>query len=391
MRMLKYLGPIALVLASMPGYAQQDSLVLQSKPDPFQVIEIEKRQATGKKSGKTNFEHWSYSQKKHAAVGYLGSIAQGGYSNNKSTSTWHYDLGVLYQGKWVKTKNFQLNMHAWVEHTNLLSGSDPKQFAKDLDMLSVPNASDATDAGFSIEYFHIENFFFNGLWDVSVGKLEPTFYVSNTPYSGWDKMTLFSKTTASDPVPDMDAAFGVFTEVNLTDFISFGAQVLDDNPRNAYFDPGNFFGNTTYNYQAFVRWTIPSKNKYYSYHIFNLYTYPTSGEKASGNGWMYIGNQGISERLILTLKLSNGSGRVLQYNAAYTAGFVYLNPLNRLGDQAGAAFLVNEISGQLEYGIDAYYKLYLQDWVSVAGSLQGYYTKSENFAFVPGVRMMMTY
>lgn len=371
--------------------AQVDSSSSVIKPDPFQVIEMEKKQAAGKNSGKTNFEHWMYSKKTHALVGYAGSIAQGGFSNGQSTSTWHYDVGALYQGKWVKTKNYKLNMHAWVEHTNLVSGSDPKQFAKDLNMFSVPNASDAEGAGFSIEYFHIENFFFDGFWDVTVGKLEPTFYMTYTPYSGWDKMNFFSKTASSDPVPDMDGAFGVFTEFNFSDYISIGGQVLDDNPRNDYFDPGNFFGNTTYNYQAFVRWALPSEKKRYSYHIFNVYTYPTSGDKASGNGWMYVGNQGISDRVILTLKLSNGSGRILKYNGAYTAGFVYLNPWNRLGDQTGAAFVVNELAGQYEYGIDTYYKLYLKEWISFAGSLQGYYIKSKNFAFIPGLRVMMTY
>ena len=381
----------ALLFIGVSSFGQTDSTLVSKKPDPFLALEMEKKQAKDQKSVKTNFEHWSYSQKTHAVVGYLGSIGQGGFSEGKSTGTWHYDIGALYQGKWVKTKNYKLNFHAWVEHSNLVAGSDPKKFVKDLEMFTVPNASDTEKAGFSLEYLHFENFFFDGFLDVTVGKLEPTFYITYTPYSAWDKLTLFSKTTSSDPVPDMEGAFGFYTELNFTDNFSIGAQVLDDNPRNEYFDPGNFFGNTTYNYQAFIRWAVPTQKKRYSYHIVNFYTYPESGDKKSGSGWLYVGNQAVSDRVILTLKLSNGTGRILKYNGAYTGGFIYLNPFNRSGDQAGAALVVNELAGDFEYGIDSYYKFFIRDWVTTAISVQGYYTRSDRIALIPGVRFMMTY
>lgn len=376
---------IGLVI-SLLGYAQRDSVPSLVKPDAFRTIELEKQHA-----GKTNFDHWNYSKKKHAVVGYLGSIAQGGFSNGQSTSTWHYDAGAIYRGYLVNTKGYKMNVHAWVEHTNLVSGSDPKQFAKDINMFSVPNASDAEGAGISIEYFHLENFFFDGFWDVTIGKMEPTFYMTFASYSGWDKLTLYSKTASSDPVPDLDGAFGIFTEFNFSKYLSVGAQVLDDNPRNEYIDVGNFFGNTTYNYQAFVRWAIPTKKDVYSYHILDFYSVPQSADKASGNGWMYVGNQGLTDRLILAVKFSKGSGRILKYNGAYSAGLIYLNPFNRKGDQTGVSFIVNELGGQYEYGVDTYYKLFLKNWVTAAGSLQGYHTKSNNIALIPGLRLMMTY
>lgn len=371
--------------------AQEDSLHRATKPDVFQTLEMEQQLAVDKGSAKTNFEHWMYSQKTHAVVGYLGTIAQGGFSNGLSTATWHYDLGAIYQGKWVKTKNYKLNMHAWFEHTNLVAGSNPKQFAKDLKMFSVPNASDAESAGISLEYLHIENFFFDGLWDVTVGKMEPLFYVTFASYSGWDKLTLFSKTSSSDPVPDMDGAFGFFTEINFSDYFSIGAQILDDNPRNEYFDPGNFFGSTTYNYQVFARWAIPTSKKLYSYHILDFYTYEASADKPSGNGWLYVGNQGVSERLILTMKLSNGVGRIFKYNGAYTAGLIYLNPFNRPGDQTGVSLVINELEGNYEYGLDTFYKLFFMDWITAAVSLQGYYTIDKQIALIPGIRAMITY
>lgn len=374
---------------SLGLYAQSDSLRRNHKLSPLDVIEMEKREALD--PGQTNFEHWMYSQKTHALVGYLGSIGQGGFSNGKSTGTWHYDLGALYQGKWVKTKNYKMNFHAWVEHTNLVAGSDPKKFAKDIDMFTVPNANDETSSGISLEYFHLENFFFDGLLDVTIGKLEPTFYMSFTPYSAWDKLTLFSKTASSDAVPDMDGAFGIFTEINISDYFSIGGQVLDDNPRNEVLDVTNFFGNTTYNYQGFVRWGIPTQENYYTYHLLNFYTVPQSGEKASGNGWMYIGNQGISDRIILTMKLSHGTGRILKYNGAYTAGFILKKPFMRAGDQFGAAAVVNELAGEYEYGVDSFYKFFFKDWITGALSLQSYYTKSNNIAVIPGLRVMITY
>ena len=95
--------------------------------------------------------------------------------------------------------------------------------------------------------------------------------------------------------------------------------------------------------------------------------------------------------MILTLKLSRGTGRILKYNGGYSAGFVYLKPFSRPGDQAGASLVANELNGQFEYGIDTYYKYFLFDWISVSASLQAYYTQSNQVAFIPGVRAMLTY
>ena len=371
--------------------AQRDTLLQQRKTDVFSTLERQAQIIEAKEEGKTNFDRWSYSKKKHAVVGYLGSIAQGGFSDGLSTSNWHYDLGAMYRGKLVNTKAYKLNVHAWVEHTNLVAGSDPKQFARDLNMFSAPNASDATEAGFGLEYLLLENFFFDGFWDVTIGKLEPLFYITFADYSGWDKLTFFSKTAASDPVPDVDGGFGVFTEFNFTDNFSIGGQIHDDNPRNEYFDPANFFQNTTYAYQSFVRFAIPNTKGYYSYHILSYYSQEASENRPSGEGWLYVGNQGISERVVLTLKLSNGSGRILKYNGAYSAGMVLLSPFNRAGDQFGAAFQINELGGSYEYGLDTYYKWFLQDWITVSANMQGYITQNDKFAFIPGIRAMITY
>jgi hypothetical protein len=189
----------------------------------------------------------------------------------------------------------------------------------------------------------------------------------------------------------MDQAFGVFTELNLSKYLSIGGQILDDTPDNEYFDPVGFFGNTEYNYQAFVRWALPTSGDYYSYHMLTFYTYNASENKTAGDGWYYVGNQGVSKNLILTLKASYGSGRVLKYNGAYAVGFVYLNPLKRPGDQAGAALIANELNNRWEYGLDTYYKFFIAEWVTAGGSLQTYLTQTNEWAFIPGLRVMMTY
>ncbi|UTW67088.1 hypothetical protein KFE94_02950 [bacterium SCSIO 12643] len=389
--MKKYRLILLLLVWYQISYAQNDTTHIIQKPNVFEAIESSRISSENTKSGKTNFEHWSYSTKPHAIVGYLGSIFQGGFSNEKSSSNWHYDIGAIYRGKLINSKAYKLNIHAWVEHTNLLGGSAPKKFAKDLQMFSVTNASDASNASFSLEYLHIENFFFDGFWDVSVGKLEPLFYMTFADYSGWDKLTFFSKTTASDPVPDMDGAFGFYTELNFSDHISIGGQIIDDNPRNEYLDPANFFLNTSYAYQGFVRVSIPSQKKLYSSHVFDVYSYESSSEKSSGNGWIYVGNQGLTKRFILTMKLSNGQGRILSYNGAYSAGIVLLRPFNRAGEQFGAALQINELKEQYEYGIDSYYKFFLFEWITASVNTQLYYTKNKKLAFIPGVRVMMTY
>ena len=297
---LKHTLCITLILLTINVVAQtQDSLKVNVKPDVFSFFEQEQKRTAQLRDGKTNFNHWEYSKKKHAVVGYFGTIMQAGFSGGESAFTWHGDLGAIYRGYLIDSKAYKMNVHAWVENTNLFAGSDPKAFAKTLGMFSVPNASDETGNSISLEYLLIENFFFDGFWDVTVGKLEPLFYSTFANYTGWDKMTFFSKTASSNPVPDMDGGFGVFTELNFSKYFSIGAQIHDDNPRNEYFDPGNFFNNTTYAYQGFVRFALPTKKELYSFHSLVFYGYEESPDRPSGNGWIYVGNQGISDNLIL--------------------------------------------------------------------------------------------
>ncbi len=388
-RFLYYLSLV--LLAAHPLFGQQDSTAVNNKPDFFDYIEKEQRAVKQLDKGKTNFNRWEYSKKKHAVVGYFGTIGQAGFSDDRSAYTWHGDLGAIYRGYFIDTKGYQMNVHAWVENTNLFAGSDPKTFAKKLEMFSVVNASDETGSSISLEYFLIENFFFNGFWDVTVGKLEPLFYTTFATYSGWDKLTFFSKTASSNPVPDMDGGFGVFTELNFSKYLSVGAQIHDDNPRNEYFDPANFFNNTTYAYQGFVRFAIPSKKEFYSFHSLVFYGYEASPNRPSGNGWIYVGNQGVTDKLILTMKLSHGTGRVFKYNGAYSIGAVWTNFPDRPGDQFGIALQMNELNQQYEYGFDSYYRFFIKDWITASMNLQGYYTSTNELAWIPGIRAMITY
>ena len=101
-------------------------------------------------------------------------------------------------------------------------------------MFSLVNASDASNHDLSVEYFYLENFFFNGFWDITLGKIDPLFLSLYTTYSSWDKYNYFSKSTTSDPVPDIDPGMGVFTEFNFTKNLSLGGMVTDGQYENNY-------------------------------------------------------------------------------------------------------------------------------------------------------------
>ena len=378
--------------------AQRDSISNDSirrphKAGVLDMIELEKKAAIPSKTdNKTNFDHWSYSEKDHAIVGYYGTIFQTGFNDNNTATTWHHDLGAFYRGYLVKKKSYWLNAQAWVEQNSLIAGDDPKKFSQRLGMFSGTNGSDATGHEWpTIEYLYFENFFFDGVLDITLGKIDPQFLSTFTSYAGWDKMTFFSKTAASDPVPDLNAGFGFYTGLNITENFEFGVMMVDDNARNDYFDPANFFRLTTYSYQALLNWNIPTKHNVYSSHILSYYYVEPKEGSQDGRGITYIANQGLSERHILIVKASQGSGRVAKYNGAYALGLIFLNAFQRSGDQFGAAVLLNEKGGIYEYGFDSYYKFFVKPWITFGGNLQVYYTPSRTINAIPGVRAMITY
>jgi len=381
---------LGLFLFLNDALGQTDSTKRLGKPTFLDVIELDKV-ATQKSKKNTNFEHWMYGQKKHAVVGYYGAMFQYGFNDETSVATLNHDLGVFYKGKFIEGKKYKLTVEAWVEQSSLLAGKSTKDFSKQLGMFSATNGSDADGHTIGLEYLYIENLFFDGFWDFTVGKIDPLFLTSFTTYSGWDRYTFFSKSAASDPVPPIDPGFGFFTELNFNPYINVGGLVSDDNPQNEVIDPVNFFGNTNYVFEGFVRFAFPSSNNLYSYHSAAYYYVQPRDTIAQAKGFTYSGNQGITKNIILTIKVSYGVDRILKYNAAYVLGAVLLNPFHRMGDQFGFSGQVNEKAGNLEYGLDTYYKFYIQPWITTSLNFQLYYASNNKVNAVPGLRLMITY
>ncbi|GEM_PF-5172465 len=386
---------VVLSLIIMPNcglFAQVDSSkIYNEKKGVFDLIEKDQEQT--QKDGdfiESNFNKWEYSKKKHAAVGYYGTIFQYGIGNKKALPHMHHDLGVFYKGRFIKTAKYKMNVEFWAEQNSLLIGKSTGDLAKEMGMFSLVNGSSASGHEIGLEYLYVENIFFNGAWDVTFGKIDPLFLVTMTSYSSWDKMTFFSYTAASDPVPPLIAGFGFFTEINLSNYFGFGGLILDNNSKSDFIDVSGFFNNATYFYQGFVNWAIPSKQDYTSEHVVSYYYTEATKEEGRGNGIIYVGNQGISEKVVFTLKAYKGWGTTDEYDGAFSPGIVLLNPSKLKGDQFGAAFLINEKKGKYEYGIDSYMKFKLAPWISTSANIQ-LYRFNKKFGFFPGLRVMITY
>ena len=388
-------GTLVCLLIAAPIKAQTDSTAVRvAKGSALDLIEREQKQlAENEDYGTSRFDRWTYSQKKHALVGYYGTIFQYGWGNSSSQAHWHHDLGVFYKGNFVDTRAYKMNVQVWAEQASLLAGKSTKDMAQELGMFSLTNANTSTDHTIRLEYLYIENFFFDGVWDVTIGKLDQLFLTTFADFTGWDKMTFFSKTAASDPVPPIDASVGVFSELNFSPNFSLGG-LITDTKDDDFIDIGSFFSSDAYFYQGFVRWGFPSANGLYSYHIASYYRAEASraeGGEGRADGVTYVGNQGLTSRHILTLKASKGWNRTGAYDGAYSVGIVFLEALGWKGDQIGAAVILNEKARQLEYGLDAYYKFYLVNWFSTSLNIQLYRSVDEKMVTVPGVRAMVTY
>ena len=239
----------------MPLMGQQDT-VRQSDPKARVLSLLEEERSRifdlETEEGRSNFDRWAYSQKDHAVVGYYGTIFQYGFNEDNSVAHWHHDLGAYYRGRLVKSDFYKLNVEAWAEQSTRIAGKPTKDMAAELGMFSLTNGNTVSTSSLRLEYLYVENYFFNGFLDVTLGKLDQLFLTTFTDYGGWDKMTFFSKTAASDPVPPIDAAFGVFTELNISQHFSLGGMVTDTKDDD-FIDIGNFFSDGPKFYQVFAR------------------------------------------------------------------------------------------------------------------------------------------
>ena len=342
------------------------------------------------KSNISNFDHWAYSEKKHAIVFYYAPMFQYGANVDNSAYQFHHDAGAMYRWFMVQNENFKLNFQGWVEQSSLLAGKSTKYFMKELQINSAHNGSDTEDFSLAIENFFFEAFLFDSKWDITLGRFDPLFVTTFTDYSGWDKYNFFSKTVASDPVPDLGSAMGIYTEYHFSNQFSLGGLINDDQPKNEYLYLPDL-NNTTYNYMAFARIKKPFAEGWVSNHNLIFYYTQPKNELDEARGFIYTGNQGLSENVILILKASYGEGRIYKLNGAYALGITLKKPFQRAGDQFGIAAMVNEKSSNYEYGLDTYYKFFLRRWFTVSPNLQVYYGVNDKMNYIPGFRAFFAY
>ncbi|BDD02149.1 hypothetical protein [Persicobacter psychrovividus] len=402
---------LGVILSFVPLHAQNTDSLKVSSPSIHEAMENDLQEAfdhqqewpkpTKNKGRMTNFQHWNYSKKKHAFLSYYGSSVQFGFNGSQQTHSLNHSLGLFYKGSWIESKNYKMKVHGWVEQNSLLAGVNTKQFGKDLGIFSQVNGFDATGHALSLEYLYVQNLFFDDRLDISIGKIDPLFSTLFTNYAGWDRMTFFSKTMTSNPVPPMGTGFGMLTEFHLSNHVSIGALAVNANEKSPIMEPHRFFSsNQPLFYQGFVRWNIPTKDNLYSSHVFTCYGFDriTSAEyhpMRNAYGWAYVGNQGLSKKSILTLKASAGNGMIQKYRAGYGVGFVHLSPFNRHGDQLGYSVVLNEgagaYEGRFEAGVDAYYKMFVRPWFTASVNMQIIYGVNQKMNYVPGFRVMMTF
>ena len=242
----------------------------------------------------------------------------------------------------------------------------------------------------SIEYFYFEAFLLNEKWDISIGKFDPLFLTAFTNYSGWDKYNYFAKSSASNPIPPLNAGMGIFSEYHFSDNLSIGGIVTDDQPLNDFLYIPNF-GTTTWAYEGFVNFKLGTSKGLYSEHHLSYYYVEAKKGESDGKGFTYVANQGLNDKLILVIKVSNGQNRVLKLNGAYVLGLTFKKPLGRKYDYFGVAAILNEKKNQYEFGIDAFWKFQIAEWFSFSPNVQAYYSVNDQVNMIPGVRAFFAY
>ncbi len=337
-----------------------------------------------------NYDHWTYSDKKHAWVIYYAPMFQYGFNKNKSAYQFHHDVGINYRWFMVDNEVVKINFQGWMEFSQLLDGKSTRSFSNELGIISSHNGSSTSDYSLTLESFYFESYWLDGKLDLTIGRFDPIFFSVFTNYSGWDKYNYFSKTAASNPVPTLGSGMGVFTEYKVNDQVRIGGMVVDDQPQNDFLYIPDF-GSAHFNFVGFTTLKFPGQQDLYSEHHLAYYYAKAYDENPSGNGIIYTANQGISENLILVIKASYGTGRIDKLNGAYAVGITHKWPFQKTGDLFGIAAILNEKASEYEYGMDVYYKYLIKRWINVSANLQVYYGINDQLNYIPGFRLFLAY
>jgi len=366
------------------------SFAQETRTNTIKSINEEKVAEEVESKNVDRFDRWAYSDKEHDPFFYLAPMVQYGTGSPDNAYNIHHDFGLIYRWFMVNNEKVTINFQGWLEQTSFWGGETTKGFSKKTGMISSPNASSETDHDLSLESFYFEFFLLDKKWDLTIGKFDPLYLTVFTNYSGWDKYNYFSKSAGSDPVPDLDGAMGFYSEYHLSKRFSLGGLVVDNEPQNNFLYIPKF-DQTSWNYMGFIRFKIGTGKGLYSDHNLAYFYQSQTGEQPSGDGFIYTANQGLSENLILVLKFSSASGRVDKLNSAYVAGLTFKNPLGKDADQAGFALIVNEKQKEYEYGLDTYYRFFINPYLNVAPNFQLYRTISDKINTVLGFRAFITY
>ncbi len=386
-----------LIISSIPFIQAQELMDPNQKPDVLKFLEdtqtetFEEFENKGKPQKQSNFDKWAFSEKKHAIVFYYAPLFHYGANTDSSAYTLNHDFGLFYRWFMVDKEKYKLNLQVLLEQNSLLAGESTPHMSKTLNMISVANASDEENHSISLDHFYFENFFFNGKLDFTLGKFDPLFFSTFTPYGYWDRYVFFSKTMASNPIPPIDPGMGFYLEYHISKRMSIAGQMVDNNAPNDFLYLGNIF-NTTWMYQGIFRFNIPTKKNLFSDHILSYYyTQEIDNENPSGRGFIYVGNQELVKNTILILKASSGTGKILKLNSAYAIGLLFKNPLERPGDRFGASVQLNEKDSKYEWGVDTYWKFFIREWISISPNLQVYYSINDQLVWIPGFRAFLGY
>jgi porin len=218
-----------------------------------------------------------------------------------------------------------------------------------------------------------------------LGKIDPGSNINTNRFAGSGNTQYFSQPFATNPARSFPAnGMGAILQAMPVDWLQFNF-VMSDSDANANYSPFKTIdGRWIYGGEVNFRPVISDLGQ----GNYRLMLYQRNAEADTENGWALSADQNLSDRYGVFLRYGGNSGELNSVEHIISGGFSFLQPFDRINDQAGIGVSWTRPSNtdlRDEYSAEAYYRWQVTEGFELSGSAQMIYDPSANDSDMEGV------
>jgi hypothetical protein len=203
-----------------------------------------------------------------------------------------------------------------------------------------------------------------------LGKIDPGSRLNTNRFAGSGNTQFFGQPYATNPARSFpDSGLGLFARADLTDALYLQGTISDGDAISTHSPFTSVNGRWLYAGEVGFTPIIPGLGQ----GMYRFMLYQREIESADEVGWALSFDQNLTDRFGVFLRYGGNDGGINAIEHLVSAGFSFLQPLDRINDQAGIAVSYTHPSddnARDEYAAEVYYRLQLSEGLELSASTQ---------------------